>query len=68
MQTPAPIYLTTEDLMKRWKCSKWTAMKAMHWEGSEAVKIGKRLLITEERTQAFEKISIIHPTKIITKI
>ncbi|MCL2187785.1 MAG: hypothetical protein FWC16_01990 [Defluviitaleaceae bacterium] len=55
-----PTYLTTNDLMERWNCAKYTALEAMHWEGSKAIKIGKRLLITEEGVQAYEEYKRIH--------
>jgi len=49
-----PNYLTTDDLAARWRVSRQYANAFMHRKGSGAIKIGRRLLITEKEVLAHE--------------
>ena len=49
-----PNFLTTDDLMERWKCQRAYANAFMHRKGSGAIKIGRRLLVTEKEVLAYE--------------
>jgi hypothetical protein len=49
-----PNYLTTDDLMERWKCKRAFANAFMHRRGSGAIKIGRRLLVTEREVERYE--------------
>jgi hypothetical protein len=55
MSPKETIYLTTDDLMERWKCKRSYVINFMHREGSKAIKIGKRLLVTEAEVKQYEK-------------
>jgi len=55
MTTYTPTYLTTQDLQNRWHCEYSFALSVMHREGSGAIKIGRKLLITEKEVQAYER-------------
>jgi len=61
MKKTAPNYLTTDDLMNRWKCKYTFANEFMHRKGSGAIKIGKRLLVTEAEVLAHEEASKVRP-------
>jgi len=50
-----PIYLTTDDLAARWHCSRQYANAFMHRRGSGAIKIGRRLLVTEKEVEKYEE-------------
>jgi hypothetical protein len=52
--TSNPNYLTTDDLAVRWKCSREFATAFMHRRGSGAIKIGRRLLVTEKEVVQHE--------------
>jgi len=54
MEKKQPNYLTTDDLMERWKCKRAFAMNFMHRKGSGAIKIGRRLLVTEREVERHE--------------
>jgi hypothetical protein len=54
MENQPPKYLTLEDLMKRWYCKRAFALNFMHREGSGAIKIGRRLLVTEKEVERYE--------------
>lgn len=45
MQSKEQVYLTTQDLMERWRCSYQTANRFMHRKGSDAIKPMRRLLV-----------------------
>jgi len=49
-----PNYLTISDLMERWKCKYTFANAFMHRKNSGAIKIGRKLLITEKEVINYE--------------
>jgi hypothetical protein len=54
MDKTITIFLTTDDLMARWKCKYTYANTFMHRKGSGAIRIGKRLLITLSEVEQHE--------------
>ena len=57
MSTRQPNYLTTADLMSRWKCKYSFANAFMHRIGSGAIKIGRKLLVDEQEVIEYEQLN-----------
>lgn len=55
MAEAPPNYLTTKDLMERWKCSYSFANAFMYRKTSKAFKLGRLLRIDEKEVIAYEK-------------
>ena len=54
MEKKQPNYLTTTDLMERWKCKRPFALNFMHRKGSGAIKVARKLLVTEKEVERYE--------------
>ena len=59
MTKSQPTYLTTADLMARWKCKYKFANAFMHRKGSGAFKIGRKMLVCEKEVIAYEKSNLV---------
>ena len=53
------IYLTTHELMERWKCAYQTAFEFAHSKYSKAIKPSKRLLIPLKAIEAYERTRVV---------
>ena len=61
MTTNQPNYLTTADLMARWKCGYRAANEFMHRKDVKAIKPSKLLLVNEKEVIAYEKARQLRP-------
>ena len=59
MQSREQVYLTTQDLMERWRCSYQTANRFMHRKGSGAIKPTRHLLVPLKKVIRHEQHSAI---------